>query len=320
MATLTVRQLAEIAVHEVGAQPGTPIEVRELANMAGEHLVAMHQWNWLLGREVRLRPRATIALAGATWTEATRTLALTGAFEDYDFLSADSIDIEEGTGATPGRYEVESRTSDDAIVLATSIGAAADGQTDIGGEMRNDQIALPSDFDLQAIVGYSMTNGLTGTLEMTTPQGMLDLRSWPGLATVTSFWGLVSYVRSSAGGVPLQRLELWPSTSSTEEELVLFYRGGWIAPASDTDALAIPNWLNALYIEVFKAFVMGSEEPEGGTVDQRVTALRGGALYADAIRRDAQVMADLGPLANTWVEGPPQQVSRFSMYRSPTVS
>ncbi len=320
MGTLTVRQLSEIAEHEVGARPGTPIELRELVNQAGEHLVAMHQWNWLMGREARLRPRATIALTGATWTEATKTLTKVGAFTSYSFLSADTVEITSGTGATAGVYRVASRTSADAIVLETSIGAAADGQTNIAGEMRNDQIALPTDFDLQAIVGYSMTNGLTGTLEMTTPQGMLDLRSWPGLATVTSFWGLVSYVRSSAGGAPIQRLELWPSTSSTEEELVLFYRGGWIELSSDTDALAIPNWLNALMIEVFKAFVMGSEEPEGGTVDQRLTALRGGALYADAVRRDAQVMADLGPLANVWMEGPPQQVSRFSLYRSPTIT
>lgn len=322
MGTLTIELLADIAVHERGRDIGNPLDMRELVNMAGQHLVGMHQWNWLMGREARLRPRPQISVAGATWTEATKTLTKTGAFTGYSFLSKDVGRDVSGTGATDGTYEVASRVSADAITLATSIGAAADGQTDIAMLLPNDQISLPSDFDLQQIVAYGMTNGLVGTLEMTTPQGMANLRAWPGLTSITSFWGLVSYVRgASGGGPPVPRLELWPKTSSSEEEFVLWYRGGWINPSSDGEAIQIPEWLNALYIEVFKAFVMGGEEPEAGSIDRRLSAVRQGALYYDAVRRDGQVQSSLGPLAETWMDGGGfDQTQRFSMYRTGPVS
>jgi hypothetical protein len=322
MGNLTIQLLSDIAVHEHGRDLSNPLDVREIVNMAGQHLVAMHEWNWLMGREARLRPRPQISVSGATWTEATKTLAKVGAFTNYSFLSKDVGRDVSGTGATDGTYEVASRVSDDAITLATSIGAAANGQTDIAMLLPNDQIALPSDFDLQQIVAWGMTNGLVGMLEMTSPQGMTSLRSWPGLTSITSFWGLVSYVRgASGGGPPVPRLELWPKTSSSDEEFVIWYRGGWINPSSDSEALQIPEWLNALYLEVFKAFVMGGEEPEGGSIDRRLQALRSGPMYVDAVRRDAQVQFDLGPISDTWLAGSGfDQSQRFSMYRTGTVN
>lgn len=84
-----------------------------------------------------------IALTGATWTNGTLTLTKVGAFATYVFYAAsattgypgDKVLITSGTGATVGLYTVASRTSDDAIVLTATIGAGADGQTNIAGNV-----------------------------------------------------------------------------------------------------------------------------------------------------------------------------------------
>lgn len=303
MGELTTRLLAEVIRFEVGTSPGTPIETRELVNSAGEHLVAMFPWRWLEGRQLILRPRPTIAIEGATWTEGTKTLTQVGAFTNYSFLSRDTVDLTTVPLGTTGTYEVASRTSADAIVLTTSIGAAV--TTGVIGTMRNDQIALPTDFDLQSITAYGMTSGLIGVLEFTSPQGMIDLRGWPsgGLqGTSFGFWALVNYVRSTSGGQPVPRLELWPGTSSSEQALAIFYRGGWKEPDTDDEVLSIPGWVNSLFIEIVKAVVMGHEEPEGGSVDARLTALRGGSLYRDATVRDGMTQQNHGPMNGSWLE------------------
>lgn len=68
--------------------------------------------------------RVSIALATATWTEATRTLTQVGAFASYSFTAGDKIAITGGTGVTPGCYLITARTDDDAIVLGESISTA----------------------------------------------------------------------------------------------------------------------------------------------------------------------------------------------------
>lgn len=56
---------------------------------------------------------------GGAWTESSKTITQTGAFANYSFTASDAVYLY-GTGITPGFYEIASRTSDDAIVLATS--------------------------------------------------------------------------------------------------------------------------------------------------------------------------------------------------------
>lgn len=75
-----------------------------------------------------------------TWTEATRTLtqnnaAQPGDFASYTWAAGDKMFISGGTGAIPGWYVIDSRTDDDSIVLQTSIGSGADGQTNIAGRL-----------------------------------------------------------------------------------------------------------------------------------------------------------------------------------------
>jgi hypothetical protein len=313
VASLNLQRLASIAKYECGAELGTPQELRELAGQAGRHLFAARQWQFLEGRQVRLRPRAAITVTGATWTNGTLTLTKAGAFADYVPLSADTLEVTEGTGATLGTYEVVSRPTANTIVLRTSIGAAADAQTDIVATLPNDQIALPLDFSLQQITAYAIRDGLVGAVDFTTPQGMLSLRAWGTIGSVVGFWALLRYVRGYAGGRPVPRLELHPRAGDANEALVIYYRGGWKDPDTDAEELGIPAELDGLYIEVFKCHVMGNEEPEKGSVDQRLSQLRGGVLWSDAVRWDAGVQTDFGYSQGCWMDGPFGPTSRFDV-------
>lgn len=99
--------------------------------------------------------RIRVALATATWTEATKTLTEAGAFADYVYAAGDTLVIESGTGATPGVYAIASRTDDDSIVLTESLsitGAdlatgdivsvyATDGMTEVPADLQAGVIA-----------------------------------------------------------------------------------------------------------------------------------------------------------------------------------
>jgi hypothetical protein len=313
MVTLSLKDLERFAKDEIGASPSISTEIRDLASEAGSHFMNSRQWCWAEGRSVTLRPRARILLVGATWTEATRTLTKVGAFASYSFLSADVAIVTDGTGATVGTYEVESKTDSDSIVLVTSIGSAADGQTDIEAGLPNDQINLPSDFDLQQITAYQAGNGLIGLMEFTTAQGMLDLRTWNTHGSSIGFWALLRHVRSNAGGQPIPRLELWPQAGSDAEALTIFYRGGWKDPATDEEILSIPAWCSGLFLEFFRAVVMGREEPEGGSVSERIGAVRSGILWTDAVLRDGAMQPDMGFARNCWMDGYGSRISRFDV-------
>ena len=106
--------------------------------------------------------KAPIPFTGATWAEAGKTITKTGFFAEYSFVSGDYVIIASGTGATAGRYAVASKTSANVIVLATSIGAGADGQTNIVGTLYPDPTTyrLP----LVEILGYSVNVVAAGAM------------------------------------------------------------------------------------------------------------------------------------------------------------
>lgn len=67
-----------------------------------------------------------LALTGAAWTAATRTLQRTGAFANVS--AGDWVNITGGTGATADYYQIQSKTSANIVILASSAGAT--DQTD----------------------------------------------------------------------------------------------------------------------------------------------------------------------------------------------
>jgi hypothetical protein len=71
-----------------------------------------------------------VAVSGANWTDATKTLTQTGAFANYVWRSGDLITITAGTGVTAGQYVIASRVDDDSIVLSTDINGTSSNVAD----------------------------------------------------------------------------------------------------------------------------------------------------------------------------------------------
>ena len=93
-------------------------------------------WN-MRRRQVRMMVWS-VAFEGATWTESTKTLTLTGGFTDYVHVAGARCRLtENATGALLGDFIVSSRTSADAVVLTTSCSRGAVDLTagDISGRI-----------------------------------------------------------------------------------------------------------------------------------------------------------------------------------------
>jgi len=320
MGALTVRMLSGIAKYDIGGKPGSPLEFREMVNEAGEYLVSCYPWKWLEGRPLPIRTRPRLDLTGCTWTEVTKTLTKVGAFTAalYTLVPGDTFRCTGGTGASIGSYTVASVTDDDSVVLETSIGSAADGLTDIEGRFPNDQVLLPAGFDVQSILAIQARDLSVSTFNWTTAQGMLDLRSWPGLRSTVSFWGFMNYHRSVTGGAPVQRMELWPESSTNDEIVTLIYRGGWLEPTDDNSELSIPNHVNGIFTSMVKAVVNGYEDPSQGSVEERLSAVTRSDRFHYVTARDAEFQADLGAMENGWIDTQGNKIGRYDT-ETPTV-
>ncbi len=100
---------------------------------AATNYVVNNVWNgqdWNFRRRQVTMSIKTVTVTGATYTNGTKTLSLTGGFTNYTHVTGAMALISAGTGVTTGLYEIASKTSNDAIVLTSALGAAADGQTD----------------------------------------------------------------------------------------------------------------------------------------------------------------------------------------------
>lgn len=86
------------------------------------------QWNFR-AREVTLTI-TPLSITDATYSHSGKTLTKTNGIT-ITTVAGQPLFVTSGTGATTGIYTVASQTSDDVITLVTSIGSAADTQTDI---------------------------------------------------------------------------------------------------------------------------------------------------------------------------------------------
>lgn len=296
--TLTALDCADHIDHTLGG-PSSLLTTLMLVNQTGRHLVGMHQWMFLKRPSVRLTARASITLTGATWTEATKTLAETGAFASYTFLAGDQLRVTDGTGATTGYARLASRVSDDAITLESSIGPDA---ADIDGTLSLASCALPSDFG--AILSLKAGVGFQEDINLTSLEVIEDLRADPASTTGSYYMAALAFGQLAAGGVPVPRLELWPEPASADtEKFRLSYRAAWQAVATDTQVLAIPEHTEALYLTLLRAFARGYEEEEGATLSQRLGEIQGGAVFAAARKHDGSQQRSYGPLRGGWLHG-----------------
>ncbi len=272
----------------------------DLVNEAGEYLYSMRSWGFTQGRAATLDLRASITLSSATWNPGTRTLTSVGAFSSYAFLAGDYIDTTGGTGIAKTRTEIESKTSSDSIVLATTIGSGA--ANDVAGEMILSASKLPDDFS--ELTGFTSTEGLVNTLNMTTPQQLLEMRSDEVAVARFNYWGAIVRATPAAGGPPVPILELWPDPGTNEPQwFTIFYKAKWKQQVDDTAEIQLPEQLHTLYFEILRAIASGYEKSEMGSVSARLAEVEVGPVYMAARRWDSRMQRDHGRLRGGHVRG-----------------
>lgn len=273
-----------------GGEVPASLDTIGILNQAGEHLHSMHAWRWAQGRAALLNLRGTITGTAASWTPGTLTLTLTGAFTNYTFVEGDEIQITGGTAVTEGFYTIASRTSANAIVLASSI--ASTSPTDVTFTLQPYSIDLPD--DLRDIITIVRTDGTARHITLTTLDDVLRVREDTS-ANDYHWYAAVTYV----GTPPTPILEIAPGAgSAVTGAFRLFYRARWARLSTDSTQVAIPEFVEALYLQVARAFARGYVREDQGSLDGRLSEIQFGPLFMAAKKSDGAIQAYFGKLKN----------------------
>ena len=292
--SITLGELKLSVERIVSNQPDGSLDVESIVNDAGRYLFSMHSWNWRNRPVTPLSYIAPISVADATYTEATKTITKTSGFTNYTFRNSEVFKVSAGTGATTGEYVIASRTSDNAIVLSKSIGAAADGLTDIDGSISFPYCVLPSDFGEGQITGINHRSNLTNNATATSLEQVRWLR-YHGLASSYQVYYALSYpsqtATSAAPATPL--LEIYPTPTAVDNAvLMLTYKAGWVAMADD-DALAnIPPGYEYLLKRLVKAFSHEAMSDD----NSRIAQVEASPELLRAKKQDGNTLPMLGKL------------------------
>jgi hypothetical protein len=283
--------------HELGGGDlSIELDKFQIINQAGHFLYSMHPWRWITGRSDLLDLRGVVSGTAATWTAATSTLTDTGEFTNYTFVSGDEVTVTSGTGATTGVYKVASRVSANAITITGSIAAGNLSTGDIAWRLETQTIALPT--DLRDIIWIDSTSiSSVGGVTLVSFQDILEKRK--SSASITASTGLY-YGAVVFQGTPLVPiLEIWPSpNANTTGAMRVFYRSRWAEVTTDSAQIAIPEWVEDLFLFIARAYAAGYERSKVGSIHQRLAEISSSPIFAAAVRSDGMVQPYNGVLKN----------------------
>lgn len=316
------------------ASAGVPdIGALRILNDAGQHMVNMHNWQWCEGAQSTLSLtkdqdyvwlpenfREMIAIQPSNGLNAgfrlttqdrllrLRSLAVTNSFEfNAAVVHAPRAKAAEATvtfnSLSPGSNIViydaynpsttftfvsalgdanDDTTTERFVVLGSTTTTAADNFA----KALNDapHLYLRASASGAVVTVVHEREGTRGNSMTLTPSG--------GSQTV-----LTDDVGVDTGPVRA-RLDLWPTPSTTEaDRLMVYYRAGWAAVESDSQVLAMPDWMESLYLQLVRAFARGYERESEANMDQRLMVIKQGPIYAAAMLRDKEMMPNIGPMA-----------------------
>jgi len=275
-----------------GGELSVGLDKMGILNQAGEFLVNMHPWRWLVGASALIDLRGVVSASTATWTAATLTLTDTAAFADYTFAAGDTLEIKSGTGATTGFYAVASRTDDDSVVLESTISSADLATGDIEYRLAPNSVLLPSNF--RDIIHISASNSLLYGVRLTTLGQIQENRT--SQLEVTSSWNYQAAV-NYAGSPPVARLEIWPDpTANTSGAFTIFYRAGWTWLSGDSVMVEIPEFIDSLFLRLVRYFTRGYEREDVIDMGQMLTSVMNSPEFVMAAKRDGNTQPYVGPL------------------------
>ena len=152
-------------------------------------------------------------------------------------------------------------------------------------------VLLPSGFSGHIKLDY--TDATQNHVCLTTMAEIQRLRTSTVTSSFTLYCTYSWYVPT--GEAPQQRLEIWPTPATTQTgALTLWYRVGWQDVSIELDAIPVPPYCRPLFTEIARSVAMGYHNPEEGTVDARLSRLRGGTTLSDAMAMDRSTQADAG--------------------------
>lgn len=261
------------------------LDQMNVLNQAGEHLHSMHPWRWAQGRSTLLNLRGTITGTAASF-DGTSTLTDTGAFTNYTFVEGDEIQITGGTGVTEGFYEVTARASANALTIP-DIGASA---SDVTYTLQPYSIDLPD--DLRDIIAIQGTDSVDRHITLTSLAEVLRTRERTGPQNI-HWYAAVSYV----GSPPSPILEIGPgSGSNITGAFRLFYRARWLTLRADSTTVDVPEFSEALLLQLVRAFARGYVREDQGSLDARLAEIHSGPIFQAAKRSDGNVQPNMGKL------------------------
>ena len=317
---LTVQHCLGHIEHALLGRAAEELYGRGLINEAGESMVAYHPWKWLDRGDTQLTLRGKTAVPlTSTYTHGTFTIASpTGTFTNYSFVAGDRLTITDAgslTGVNRNeRYSIASTDNDTDLVLTSpGFGAAQAGITDWAGEIRVPYALLPTDF--MELIAYDATNSLINSLELTSFQHLLELRTNQLEIAAWNFYGALSWYEDETDSDRVKpRLELWPDPpSGTSETLSIFYKTSWPRIDMSDEEVKIPQWMEPCFIDWLRAYVRGYEDDadDQKTKSVRLAEVVQGPVWMGAVERDGRLQPDYGPMRGGAVQSMPFGYNRF---------
>lgn len=317
----TLTSLTTEVTHALGGTISSTLSATDIVNEAGRAFYAAHDWTFRK-RADRYLAYSVLTITDADWTQATLTLTSSSAFSTYFHVAGAVFTATGGTGVTTGDYNIVSKTSDNALVLASSLATAGGNLSGVvDGTLALPYVALPSDF--LEVISIRSASAVDSRVTLVSLEEINRLRTIGGATDSHIRAALVYPARDDATdsfGTP--RLEIYPTpTASDTDPLVMTYKADWTELSSGTDKAAVPIYAELMLKEFVRAVALGREEEYGGTVAQRLDAVRATAAFQSLIRRDQQAQQRFGPIRRTaWDKALQRRGVTYSNTRSGLVS
>ena len=160
-------------------------------------------------------------------------------------------------------------------------------------------ISLPTDFGRAHGNPQPTTDSGGYALRWSTPELVTRLQTYNG------GFDLLGYIAWNAevDGTLEPRIVISTSpTSSVADAFLLAYYRRWTELASDTQRVAIPTFMESLYLQASMAMAQGYEEHDLGSREARMTEILSGPEFMLAQRFDGSVQPSLGMMEGGGVQ------------------
>lgn len=158
-------------------------------------------------------------------------------------------------------------------------------------------VELPANFG--KVIEIVPTSGLTSSFSFTSMQNLTNYRSESVTQIAQHYFAAISYPSQEdrTKPPPPPRLELWPTPSSESRGvLTIVYRKRWRVLVDNTDVPDMDESLNPLLRLVVRAFVLGYEEEDAGSLDERLAVIESGSILQRLKENDGLRQSDAGVL------------------------